>query len=172
MSREFILNEIKNVREKINILNMQNNKKYNDIIANYQSYMLEHPVFIASEHGDFWPGNILFDKNKNQIQVIDWESYKENGSPLYDLVFFIIQLNIANRIDIKDFVDNYRNEYRYREFLDMIDDHFGFKIDMSIVLPFVLLRFTIDRNIEHGFHEKDVKRNYEMLDSLESKHII
>ena len=116
LSREFILNEVSIVREKINTLKIQNNKKYNDIIASYQRYLLEHPLFIVPEHGDFWPGNILFDRKNNRIHVIDWESYRENGDPFYDLIFFIIQLNIANGIDIRDFVHNCRKEYRYREF--------------------------------------------------------
>ena len=71
LSREFILNEVSIVKEKINTLKIQNNKKYNDIIASYQRYLLEHPLFIVPEHGDFWPGNILFDRKNNRIHVID-----------------------------------------------------------------------------------------------------
>ena len=44
----------------------------------------------VSEHGDFVKTNIIFDSH-NKIHVIDWEFFKSSGSPLFDLLTFIIQ---------------------------------------------------------------------------------
>jgi ubiquinone/menaquinone biosynthesis C-methylase UbiE len=51
-------------------------------------------VIRCSEHGDFWPANILF-SNTGGVLVLDWEFYKVSGNPLFDFCFFLI--NVASR---------------------------------------------------------------------------
>lgn len=43
---------------------------------------------ITAEHGDFSPTNIQI-KN-DSLDVMDWEFYEENGDPLFDFIFFIL----------------------------------------------------------------------------------
>ena len=47
----------------------------------------------CSEHGDFWPNNILISRT-GKIAVLDWEFYKTLGNPIFDFCFFIINSSI------------------------------------------------------------------------------
>ncbi len=41
----------------------------------------------VSEHGDFWPGNVLW-HGKQNVTVIDWECFRAAGDPLFDLALY------------------------------------------------------------------------------------
>jgi len=49
---------------------------------------------INSEHGDFSLRNMIIDQ-KEELYIIDWEMYQENGDPLFDFVFY----NLVNSAD-------------------------------------------------------------------------
>ncbi len=41
----------------------------------------------SAGHGDYWPGNLLL--TAEGVGVIDWEGYRENADPFFDLFFFL-----------------------------------------------------------------------------------
>ncbi|GAA4649927.1 hypothetical protein GCM10023116_22090 [Kistimonas scapharcae] len=43
-------------------------------------------------HGDFAPWNMKLEKN-NRLYVFDWESYEQDGIPLYDLCYYYLNLS-------------------------------------------------------------------------------
>ena len=60
----------------------------------------------CSEHGDFFPYNILFSDAEGPV-VLDWESYKTEGNPLFDLCSLITGIGYLNESDLeKSFLRN------------------------------------------------------------------
>jgi thiamine kinase-like enzyme len=138
------------------------------LIDNYESYLLNHSMNISPEHGDFWHGNILFDNtnNENKISVIDWEYYRELGDPLFDFMFLIINSILFSEISR---YENLKNEFegdRIKEIKSMIGKHFNFEIDLQILIPFTLLRYTIRRRLEKGPHDNDWMKYCDILNKI------
>lgn len=46
-----------------------------------------------ARHGDFCRGNVLID-NDGRIHVTDWEFYREESEPLFDIMFYIISAHV------------------------------------------------------------------------------
>jgi SAM-dependent methyltransferase len=168
MTREFILNEMNNARTELKRVPELDITRCLKLIDNYESYLLNHSMNISPEHGDFWHGNILFDNtnNENKISVIDWEYYRELGDPLFDFMFLIINSILFSEISR---YENLKNEFegdRIKEIKSMIGKHFNFEIDLQILIPFTLLRYSIRRRLEKGPHDNDWMKYCDILNSI------
>ena len=98
---------------------------------------------ITSEHGDFFIGNILIGDD-GQVYVSDWEFYQEEGEPLFDFVFFILN-NSVKRAMPKSFQDNFFSRGKYSPFLETLISEFakakGLPPELILqAVPYTILR--------------------------------
>lgn len=69
-------------------------------------------IHLISKHTDFWPGNILM--NKEKLAILDWEDFGLSELPLFDLFHFIVSYFLAMNLNKKD-----ENETFYKTFFTM-----------------------------------------------------
>jgi hypothetical protein len=87
--RDLITSIVKKSEKVQNRYNVSCNKiiKFSELILN--TYVETREVVVSDTHGDFQPGNIMYDKQTDQIYIIDWEHCKQR-SCYYD--FFTYHL--------------------------------------------------------------------------------
>jgi len=161
------VNKIKGVLEETPHLNTPQNKKW---IDQYQYYLETLEINKTPEHGDFWHGNILVDPITHKMWVIDWEYFREEGNPLYDFIFLLINGMKLSSKTIEEFESNLHGSGKFspilKELKNKINKHFGFELDLKILIPYVLLCSTIRRQLERGPHDKDVVFYKKLLDVM------
>jgi len=96
----------------------------------------------TSEHGDFFAGNMLIDDD--QVYVTDWELYQEDGEPLFDFIFFILDNSIKGAMP-RSFQDNFLGKGKYSLILKRLISEFARakKLPPELILqaiPYAILR--------------------------------
>lgn len=96
-----------------------------------------------AEHGDFSSNNILIG-NDNQVYVIDWEFYQDEGDPLFDLVYFILSSSAKARI-AGSLPDDFWGRGKYSPILKFLISEFskakGLPSELVLqAVPYVILR--------------------------------
>ena len=127
---------------EINIL------KYQEVLDDYEKFLLDHKIIKTAHHGDFWYTNILIDKKTRKVNVIDWENYKEYENPFYDLLTFLLHfMMLRSKPTVKIFQDSLELKGIFGNIINetksILDNHFGFKINLIILLRFFILRHII-----------------------------
>lgn len=77
-------------------------------IFNRIELLKKTPLYLIPKHTDFWPGNILI--NKNEIKVLDWEDFGLSNLPFFDLFHFIVSYFLL--IDFYFTRDEYHKFYK------------------------------------------------------------
>lgn len=96
-----------------------------------------------SEHGDFFPGNIMV-SDEGQVFVTDWEFYCENGDALFDFVFFLLSVG-SGGCDPVLFRRNLSGNGYHTTIINRLLSQFskGTGIDLELIVrsfPYVILR--------------------------------
>jgi serine/threonine protein kinase len=95
-------------------------KKHSNIFKNIYIHLMDiiknKKIIYVLEHGDFKIENILYDKNKKMLAIIDWDLARIEGIPFLDLLFF----NYYNQ-----YLKNSEN-YSIMDFLFYMIDEKGF----------------------------------------------
>jgi len=161
------VNKIKSVLEETPHLNTTQNKKW---IDQYQSYVETLEINKTPEHGDFWHGNILFEPKTHKMRVIDWEYFRKEGNPLFDFIFLLLKGMKVTSKNIEEFKSNLYGSGEFTPILtelkNKINKHFGFELNLKILIPYVMLCFTIRKQLERGPHDKDVISSKKLLDVM------
>jgi hypothetical protein len=71
------------LQENIKIRTFRRMKAFSDSLKNIA-------IPITAEHGNYCASNIII--NSNSVYVTNWEFYKENGNPLFDIIVFLLNL--------------------------------------------------------------------------------
>ncbi len=166
MTSEFLVNETNNLRKGIISITERDNSKYLKIVDNYQHYLTDKDIRITPEHGDYFFGNILIDDTHN-LHVIDWAYYRKRGDPLFDPVLFIIQIIMHFRrqlpsITLKDIV----SKYEIKELKNILDKHFGFELNLKLLISYHLLRFINRIITKKGILENELLGYYQLTDEI------
>ena len=103
----------------------------------------------CSEHGDFWPDNILI-RNGSELAVFDWEFFRPSGNPLFDAGFFVIAL--ASTPTINAFVANMSGSGAYSQVIERTVKMYSSRKRLSartvlLGIPYVVLRCIIRHSI-------------------------
>ena len=87
---EDLENEINELDDYLLNLELQENIKMRTLrrMREFSDCLRKVKIPITAEHGDYCSVNILIDHNS--IYVIDWEFYREDGNPLFDIIFFML----------------------------------------------------------------------------------
>ncbi|MGI0022515.1 MAG: phosphotransferase family protein, partial [Nitrososphaeraceae archaeon] len=160
---------------KTNLLQIPhlNKQQYRKWLDDFESYASAIHVDKTSEHGDFWHKNILINPETNEVNVIDWEHFREEGNPFFDLIFMLINAMQLPGNPINEFKCNLDGYGRFatilKELKNKIDNHFGFSLDLDILIRYTMLRFVIRIWLERGPYNETVILYNKLLDSLASK---
>jgi len=164
------VNKIRNDISKISELNTSKNKK---LLDNYQSYLETLNINKTAEHGDFWHGNVLMDSVSNKILVIDWEYFSKEGNPFFDFTLFLLNGIKFSSKNLDEFESNLSGNGKFKPILTIlknkINKHFGFELNLHILIPYVLLCFILRKQLERGIHDKEVIFYKKLLNVLLSK---
>ena len=151
----YINNIIKKINQEIN--NLNNNYKNNfrnnlfefvDVIRKYlitQNYKKLY-IPIATSHGDFNKGNIVFSRSKNYVNIIDWE-YSDKRVIWYDS--FYLALNASNPYGISKRINNlkkYKNDDFQRLF--WLDNLEVFSFEREFFIKIFILESLLNRLIQ------------------------
>ena len=115
----YINNIIKKINQEINNLNNNYKNKFRNKLFEFVDVMRKYLIAqnykklyipIATSHGDFNEGNIVFSRSKNYVNIIDWE-YSDKRVIWYDS--FYLALNASNPYGISKRINNlkkYKND--------------------------------------------------------------
>jgi hypothetical protein len=152
MTQRDVTLEIAEIRRGLSNLPMLSTLNIENWLNDYQILSQKLNIAKAAQHGDFWHDNIVFDPNTKELHVIDWEYYKENANPLYDLVFFVVNAMQLPNNSAKDFKNNLSGNGRFSPVLGKLlaraKEHFGAEFDLDILMPYALLRFISIKCVE------------------------
>jgi SAM-dependent methyltransferase len=174
MEKDYIHSEVDAIKNTLLQSQNLNSSGYQRWLDDYESYIRSFNISRTAEHGDFWYGNILIDKSSHKINVIDWEYFVEQGNPLFDFIFFIINAMLLPGYSTREFHANINGYGRFspilKELTYRFKNHFGFELDLDILLPYVILRF-LARKLSEGLrkYDKTIKTFTEMLSILSSE---
>jgi aminoglycoside phosphotransferase (APT) family kinase protein len=142
------------------------------LLDDYELYVGGLNIDRTSEHGDFWYGNILIDSKRHEVNVIDWEYFREKGDPFYDFVFFIITAIQLSSGSAEEFISNITGSRKFnpimRKLQDRINSHFGFELNLGKLVPYTMLRFIVRKQLERGMHDRTVIQYKKILNLISS----
>lgn len=145
-------------------------EKYLDYLDKYKVYLNKLKINRVCEHGDFFYSNIIVDKSASELQVIDWEYYRENGDPFFDLMFYVLtslELPSESPDAFKNNLDGKGKFIKILRYLKpMIDKHYGQNIDFDKLLPYTLTRFIVRKYVERGKFDGIVIHYQKLFDIL------
>lgn len=161
MTEEFIEGEINLILDDIDKIDEINRNACLTIIQNYKSYVLSQKIDITREHGDFWYANVL--TNGQNIFVIDWEFYRENGDPLFDFSLFLINFYFYHGFHLTDIMEGNVVIPGIEVIESIMRNHFSFVPDMKTIIPYTILRFIIRKRIQIGKYDMDWLKYSEII---------
>lgn len=166
ISKNSLVAEVNSLRATLRLIPDLDTLLNHTLIKNYESYIITNSPTTVSEHGDFFYGNIIFDSSSDKISVIDWEYFKEMGDPFFDFVWFIINSMMLPSNSHEEFQANMEKRGSFKsimeQLLSKVNCHFGFELDLDILIPYVLLRALVRKYIERG-RDDEVVINLQQL---------
>ena len=152
-SEKEIEKDIENLKNNLSKRDEIKDLPYNQWLDEYKKYIKNIELKKAPIHGDFWYRNIIFDKNKSKINVIDWEMFQKEGNPHIDFMMFILFIMIMSKNPIKEFHSNLNRSGKafpiIKTIKDIMDEYFQTNLNLSILLRFIILNL-IPRSKKNG----------------------
>jgi thiamine kinase-like enzyme len=173
-SRKEVEKESNEIFNKLLEIGLSSEKIVEKWLKDYNEFVSKNKIFQTSVHGDFWIDNILITKN-NQINVIDWELYLEEGNPFTDLMKFMmgwLMKSNSNNIDAKIFekkIMGFGNFIKiYPKIRDKINEHFKCEFEFMVVLRYCFLWRISKAKIT----EENLKSYSSIIKILSTKNIL
>jgi SAM-dependent methyltransferase/thiamine kinase-like enzyme len=153
MDEIYVNREIELIKKGLQFVNHGNLDQYYQWLEDYEKYVKKNKIFITATHGDFWITNILINPKTQKIHVLDWEFFKERGNPLLDFLVFLYNVMAMTENDpLKTFkknIDGSGNASKsIKIIIEMIEEYFGFKMDIVLLLRYYLIRKMIPKEEE------------------------
>lgn len=131
-------------------LNVETKHRLNQDLDSFLEHLSQVQLEKVSEHGDYSTGNILI--NSKKIYVIDWEYYKEEGNPLFDLCFFaltnIMEASVQKPPCKKRVYENLTGAGNYSPIMKELLAEFGKEKNIPPEMLFYAMPYVIIRSIE------------------------
>ena len=127
--------------------------QYYEWLNQYKNYINQNKIFKTAVHGDFWVTNILFNPKTQRTHVLDWELFREKGNPLLDFLLFLYDIMAMTGDEpLETFKKNLAGNGAASKIVDkiklMMEEHFGFKLDIILLLRFYLMRKMVPKEEE------------------------
>lgn len=153
MNKNDIQEEIDIMKKGLQYVNHGDLKQYYEWLEDYRKFIELNEIFKTAIHGDFWITNILINEKSKKIHVLDWELFKQKGNPFLDFLTFLYDLmSMTEDNPLETFKKNLKGEGSASNIINhvklMMEKHFGFKIDIIILLRYYLIRKMIPKEHE------------------------
>lgn len=161
ISKNEVATEIEIIKKGLQLVPHGDLTQYYQWLKDYEEFMEKNIIFSTAVHGDFWVTNILYDSKKNEVNILDWELFREKGNPLLDILLFIYDLMAKTSKDpLETFERNLNGCGEANKIIKMVkntvETHFGFKIDFILLLRYYLMKKMIPK--EEEMEEKILKK--------------
>ena len=130
---------------------------YDKWLDEYKEVLSNIKLKKTAVHGDFQVRNILINRKKSLVNVIDWDwRYQEKGNPIYDFVWLATSIMMLSNDSIAEFRSNLNDNGKAatakRIIKDTMKNHFTVNLDFTKLQRFMILRF-ITIKIKEGTDE-------------------
>lgn len=112
-------------------------------LEEYESYVTKNTIYKTAIHGDFWINNILINLKTNDVELIDWEKFRAEGSPFTDSMTFIMRLMLMDsKNQAESFKANFRNKHKMNlinELYLKMNNYFGIEIKLLVIMRWFIM---------------------------------
>ena len=149
--------EVTNVKNELDSIEAMNCLPYDKWLDEYKEVLSNIKLKKTAVHGDFQVRNILINRKKSLVNVIDWDwRYQEKGNPIYDFVWLATSIMMLSNDSIAEFRSNLNDNGKAatakRIIKDTMKNHFTVNLDFTKLQRFMILRF-ITIKIKEGTDE-------------------
>lgn len=177
MNKDDVNSETMFIRKGLEHFKYNDTDKYLNWLKEYEKYVETNQIFMTPVHGDFWFPNVLYDPKNRKINVIDWETYSEEGNPFEDFIWFLCNLIGMSSQDpvlkFKQYLEGNGNMNRVLEKIkNQIDAYFGFELDYILLMRVNLMKWMIiqdqirERSGDESKMDNQTKIHLRILDIL------
>jgi thiamine kinase-like enzyme len=154
LSKQEIEEEVTNVKNELDSIEEMDCLPYDKWLDEYKEVLSNIKLKKTAVHGDFQVRNILINRKKSLINVIDWDwRYQEKGNPLYDFMWLATNIMMISNDSIDEFRsnldDNGKAATAKRIIKETMKNHFRVNLDFIKLQRFMILRFITIR-IKYG----------------------
>ena len=154
LSKQEIEEEVTNVKNELDSIEAMNCLPYDKWLDEYKEALSNIKLKKTAVHGDFQVRNILIDRKKSLINVIDWDwRYQEKGNPIYDFMWLATNIMMLSNDPITEFRSNLNDNGKAvtakRIIKETMKNHFQVNLDFIKLQRFMILRFITIR-IKYG----------------------
>ena len=149
--------EVTNVKNELDSIEEMDCLPYDKWLDEYKEMLSNIKLKKTAVHGDFQVRNILINRKKSLVNVIDWDwRYQEKGNPIYDFVWLATSIMMVSNDSIAEFRSNLNDNGKAatakRIIKDTMKNHFTVNLDFTKLQRFMILRF-ITIKIKEGTDE-------------------
>ena len=146
--------EVTNVKNELDSIEAMSCLPYDKWLDEYKEVLSNIKLKKTAVHGDFQVRNILIDRKKSLVNVIDWDwRYQEKGNPIYDFMWLATNIMMLSNDPITEFRsnldDNGKAATAKRIIKETMKNHFQVNLDFIKLQRFMILRFITIR-IKYG----------------------
>jgi len=140
-----IIKEVETIRKNVSDIKSIATLPYEKWLEEYIQHMRKLELRKSGVHGDFYLRNILVDREKKLVNVIDWDwRFEEKGNPIYDFIWFMISLMSNSNQEFNEFSDLVKTgnaSPNIKLIMETMIKHFRIDFDFVILIRFMILRF-------------------------------
>ena len=142
---EEIQKEVNKIKTKLSTYKSISRLPYKKWLEEYTQYIKDIKLQKTGVHGDFQIQNILIDRKRKSLNVIDWDwRFEEKGNPLYDFIWFMINLIGSSKNKDKEFSNLIKTD-KVSDIIKLVMNYmnrsFGINLDFVILIRFMIVRF-------------------------------
>jgi ubiquinone/menaquinone biosynthesis C-methylase UbiE len=147
---EEIQKEVDRIKTKLITYESISMLPYRKWLEEYSQHMKNIKLKKTGVHGDFQIQNIILNKERKTLNIIDWDCrFEEEGNPIYDFIWLMINLignlNYKNNEFTQLIITN-ENYSTINLIMETMRNHFQINFDFVVLIRFMILRFITFKN--------------------------
>ena len=148
LSPQDIEEEVNNIKNELDSIKTMNGLPYDKWLDDYKEHLSNITLSKTAVHDDFTVRNILIDRKKSLVNVIDWDwRYQEKANPIYDFVWLATNIMMLSNNSVEEFRANCNGNGKVVKAVRIIQEtmkkHFQVDFDFIKLQRFMILRFII-----------------------------
>jgi ubiquinone/menaquinone biosynthesis C-methylase UbiE len=148
LTNQEILTDTKKIKDNLIKFEELNKPIYHKWLENYEKFLMENNIKKTAVHGDFWYTNMLYDKKRKKVEVVDWENYKISENPFIDLITFLIRLMMLSSSDeVETFKSKLYTDKNFKRVFNkinhLVNEHFQCEVDLILLIKVAILKIVL-----------------------------